>query len=312
MKYFQTIFICVLLLSSCDDGNLITENFVFENAVIQKCSTSNVLYKINNAESLILNAPETSFPNTETGLGTPRVVTITGTTSLVYRKFAESTTTANICDTPTIPVLEEWTVSGGTMEITTNKVLDGSGVTVAYNHNIVFKNITFVAPDKQVVYDSYIFGNYRTDVVNLNFDYTLVTTQNCGGNNLIFKYNSNNALLLDVDPTLFANAVTPIGSPRTRVINSTTNKVIYRVYNGSLNTAFFCSAITPAVPTITEEWIAQDGVTGISGEIRVETVAVGAQFKHTITLYKTTFKKGILTYIYPTNDNFVFGEYITP
>lgn len=311
MKYFLTLFISVLLLTGCDDGNLITENFVFETATIQKCADSNILYKINDQEALILNTPETSFPNTETAIDTPRIVAIGGTTSLTYKKFSERTSTNNICNTPTIPVLEEWTVSGGTIEITTNKIADTNGVIVAYNHNIVFKNITFVTPDKQIVYDSYVFGNYRTEIVNLNFDYSLATTQNCGGNNLIFKYNNTNALLLDVDATLFANVVTPIGSPRTALINTTTNKIIYRVYNGSLNTNFFCAAITPSTPTLTKEWIAEDGVAGTSGIISVETVAVGATFKHTITLYKTTFKNGIQTYIYPTNDNFVFGDYIT-
>ena len=312
MKYFLTIFISVLLLTSCDDGNLITENFVFENATVQKCSDSNILYKINDVEALIFNTPETNFPNTETVAGTPRVVSIGGATSLIYRKFATNTSTNNICNTPTIPVLEEWTVTGGTVEITTTKITDTNGIIVAYNHNIVFKNITFVTPDKQIVYDSYTFGSYRTEITNLNFDYSLATTQNCGGNNLIFKYNNNNALLLDVDATLFTNAVTPIGSPRTALINTTTNKVVYRVYNGSLNTNFFCAAITPTTPTLTEEWIAEDGVAATSGIISVETVAIDAtHFKHTITLYKTTFKKGILTYIYPTSDNFVFGEYIT-
>ena len=312
MKYFLTIFISVLLLTSCDDGNLITENFVFENATVQKCSDSNILYKINDVEALIFNTPETNFPNTETVAGTPRVVSIGGATSLIYRKFATNTSTNNICNTPTIPVLEEWTVTGGTVEITTTKITDTNGIIVAYNHNIVFKNITFVTPDKQIVYDSYTFGSYRTEITNLNFDYSLATTQNCGGNNLIFKYNNNNALLLDVDATLFTNTVTPIGSPRTALINTTTNKVVYRVYNGSLNTNFFCAAITPTTPTLTEEWIAEDGVAATSGIISVETVAIDAtHFKHTITLYKTTFKKGILTYIYPTSDNFVFGEYIT-
>ena len=313
MKYFLNIFISLLLLTGCDDGDLITENFVFENASVQKCSNSNVLYKINDTEALIFNTPETNFPNTETAANTPRVVSIGGSTSLIYRKFANTTSTNNICDTPTIPVLEEWTVTGGTVEITTTKILDTNGTTVvAYNHNIVFKNITFVTPNKQIVYDSYTFGSYRTEVTNLNFDYSLATTQNCGGNNLIFKYNNNNALLLDVDATLFDNSPTPVGSPRTRLINTTSNKVVYRVYSGSLNTNFFCAAITPSTPTLTEEWIAQDGVAGTSGIISVETVAVDAtHFKHTITLYKTTFKKGVLTYTYPTSDNFVFGEYIT-
>ena len=312
MKYFLTIFISVLLLTGCDDGNLITENFVFENATVQKCSNSNVLYKINAAEALIFNTPETNFPNTETVINTPRVVAIGGLTSLTYRKFATTTSTSNICDTPTIPVIEEWTVTGGTAEITTTKITDTNGIIIAYNHNIVFKNITFITPNKQIVYDSYSFGSYRTQVVDLNFDYSLTTTQNCGGNNLIFKYNNTNALLLDVDASLFANAVTPIGSPRTALINTTTNKVVYRVYNGGLNANFFCAAITPATPTLTEEWVAQDGIAATSGIISVETVAIDAtHFKHTITLYKTTFKKGILTYIYPTSDNFVFGDYVT-
>ena len=312
MKYFVTLFISMLLLTGCDDGDLITENFVFGNATVQKCSTSNILYKINGAESLILNTPDTSFPNTETAINTPRVIPISASTSIIYKKFATTTTASAICDAPTIPVLEEWIVSGGTVEITTKKIFNTAGTTVvAYNHDIVFKNITFVTPNKQIVYDAYIFGSYRTEIIDLNFDYTLATTQNCPGNNVIFKINGTNALLLDIDPTLFANTVTPVGSPRAGVINGTTNKVIYRVYSGNLNTNFFCSAIAPSNPTLTEEWVAENGVAATSGEIRVETVAVGATFKHTITLYKTTFKKGILTYIYPTNDNFVFGEYIT-
>ncbi|WP_134355893.1 hypothetical protein [Flavobacterium psychrophilum] len=307
MKYFLAIIISVLLLSSCDDGNLITENFVFENATVQKCSDSNVLYKINGAEALIFKSLDTYFENIEQ----VKTYSISGNANLIYRKFATTTSTNNICNTPTIPVLEEWTVTGGTVQITTTKILDSNRTTVvAYTHNIVFKNITFTTPSKQIVYDTYVFGNYRTEVVDLHFGYDLITTQNCGGSNLILKYNNNNALLLDVDATLFPNST--VGSPRTRVINSTTNKVVYRVYNGSLNTNFFCSAITPSTPNLTEEWIAQNGVEGASGEIRVVTVAIDAtHFKHTITLYKTTFKKGVLTYIFPTSDNFIFGTYIT-
>ena len=152
MKYFLTVFISVLLLTSCDDGDLITENFIFENVTVQKCNNSNILYKINAAEALIFNTPETNFPNTETVINTPRVVAIGGLTSLTYRKFATTTSTSNICDTPTIPVIEEWTVTGGTAEITTTKITDTNGIIIAYNHNIVFKNITFITPNKQIVY----------------------------------------------------------------------------------------------------------------------------------------------------------------
>ncbi|WP_300570086.1 hypothetical protein, partial [Flavobacterium sp.] len=243
----------------------------------------------------------------------PRVVNIAGSTSITYRKYSANTNTTNICGTPTLTVLEEWTVSGGTVEITTTKVFGTDGTTIiAYNHNIVFKNITFVAPDKQIVYDSYSFGGYKTDVIDLDFDYATSVMQDCGGNGFIFKYNVNNALLLDIDPTLFQNEETLPGVPRTALINTTTNKVVYRVYSGSLNANYFCLAITPATPTLTEEWVAEDGVDATSGIIKVETVAIDpTHFKHTISLYKTTFKKGIYTYSPAPNGDYVFGEYIT-
>ncbi|MGH2667075.1 hypothetical protein [Flavobacterium sp.] len=314
MKYFLVLFISVLAVTGCDNGDLIVESFNFENATIQKCTDANVLYKISAQEALVLTIPETNFENAETPANTPRVVTITGTTSIKYRKYSGTPTAATICGTPTLSVLEEWDAIGGTVEITTVKILGTDNTTViGYNHNIVFKNVTFNTPDKQVVYDSYEFGNYRTDVIDLDFDYASAATQNCGGNNLIFKYNTNNALLLDVDQSLFANAATPVGSPRTALINTTTNKVVYRVYSGGLNINYFCSAITPATPTLTEEWVAEDGIASTSGIITVDTEATidPNVFKHTIRLYKTTFKKGIYKYSPVPNDYYTFGVYYT-
>ncbi len=315
MKYFLALFICFLALTGCDDGDLITDTFNFENTTVQKCATSNVLYKINGQEALIVTTPETNFPNEETTAGTPRVITIGGSTSVVYRKYSSDTNTSNICGTPTISVQEEWVASGGTVEITSTKIFDTTDPTkvIAYNHTVAFKNITFVAPDKQVVYDNYVFGNHRTNVVDLNFSYDSVATQECDNNNLIFKYNISNALLLDIDPTLFANEVTPAGSPRTRLIDNTTNKVTYRVYSGSLNYNYFCSAITPATPSLTEEWVADNGVVDVSGVIKVVTEATIDPniFKHTIYLYKTTFRKGIQYYSPNPDGDYVFGEYYT-
>lgn len=310
MKYFLALFISVLTLTGCDDGDIIVENFNFDAATVQKCSDSNVLYKINGQESLVLNTSEDNFPNVA-GVET---YTIDGSTSIKYRKYSGNASTTSVCGTPTTFVLEEWNAVGGTVQITSAKIFDTDGTTlIAYNHNIVFKNVTFNAPGKQVVYASYEFGNYRTDVTNLAFDYELVLTQDCPGNNLIFKYNTNKALLLDVDQTLFTNAVTPVGSPRTALINTTNNKVVYRVYSGSLNNTFFCSAITPSTPTLTEEWIADNGIAATSGIISVdtETTATPGEFKHTIKLYKTTFRKGIYYYSPAPNGDYTFGVYYT-
>ena len=308
MKYFWTLLIGVLMLTACDDGDVIENNFNFGSQSIQKCSDSNLLYKINEKEALILNTPSTNFQNNELPLSIP----ISSTTSIVYRKFSANTSTSNICSTPTLPVIEEWSVIGGTVEITSNKVFDTDNITViAYNHKIVFKNITFIAGDKQIVYDSYEYGNYRTDVINLHFDYTAATTQDCGGGGFIFKNNATNALLLDVDPTLFDQTITVPGTPKERLIDATTNKVVYRVYDGGLNNNYFCAAITPATPNLLQEWVAEPGVAGTSGIIRVDTEAgpTPGTYKHTIKLYKTTFKRSIDEYSPNPDGEYLFGVY---
>lgn len=305
MKYFWLLILTGLLFTGCDDGNIIEETFNFAAATVQKCSSGDVLYKISDNEALLFSTPETSFPNVE---GT-QTIPVTGTTSIVYRKYAAATNTATICGTPTIAVTEEWFVTGGNVIIETTKIYDTTIPTkvIAYNHKITFQNITFIAPGKQVVYATYDFGSYRTEVIDLAFDYATATTQTCSGNNLLFKYNNTNALLLDMDPALLDHTI----GTKTALI-SATNQVTYRVYNGSLNSNYFCAAITPSTPTLTEEWIAENGVVGTSGIIKVETTQETATtYKHIIKLFNTTFKKGIQTYSPAPDADYTFGEIIT-
>lgn len=310
MKYFWTVLLSLMIITSCDDGDIIEDTFNFESATIQKCSNSNVLYKINDKESLIFNAPETYFSNEVQ----TQTYTIGSSNSLMYRKFASATSASNICETPTLQVVDEWNAIGGTIEIVSTEILSGTTV-VAYNHNITFKNVTFQASDKQVVYDSYFYGSHRTDVIDLDFDYALPEEViECPSNNLLFKYNQNNVLLFDIDKAaLFQNSVTTPGNPRTALITTTTNKVIYRVYSGGLNENYFCSAITPSTPTLTEEWIADNGVDNVSGIIRVvtETTSTPGEFKHSVYLYKTTFRKGFQYYSPNPDGDYLFGTYYT-
>ncbi|WP_310555398.1 hypothetical protein [Flavobacterium sp.] len=316
MKYFFGALLCFFTLSGCDDGDLITESFNFDAiTTLQKCSTSNVIYKINGAEALILSTPEFNFINEETEVNSPRVKNIgtTDATSVTYKKLSSTATTNELCGTPTLVVLEEWKVVGGSIEIVTTKVVDTNGITIiAYNHKITFKNVTFVTNGKQISYTSYEYGNYRTDVVDLAFAFEPLPTQKCSNNSVLFKYSNSKVLLLDIDPSLFLNEVTAVGSPRTDLINTTTNRVIYRVYSGDLNSNFFCLAIPPALPTLVEEWIPEIGVAATSGIIKVETVALNATtFEHTISLYKTTFVKGNFKYSPNPDGDYIFGTYTT-
>jgi hypothetical protein len=315
MRYFLLVIISLCSIVSCDDGDLITEDFNFEKVTtITKCDNSSILYKVSGQESMILNTSEDNFPNIETELGKPRLLTIGNAASLVYRKYNGNVDATSICSSPppANPVVsEEWTISGGTVEITTVKLLDEKAVIIGYNHSIVLKNVTFNTQQKQIVYDSYVFGNYRTNVTVLPFKFEDAKTQKCNSKNLIFRFNDNEVLLLDVDSTLFPNIATSPGNPRVQAINDS-NKVVYRLYNGSLNTEFFCATFQPVAPVLTQEWIALEGVENTSGLIKVETVALDANnFEHTIKLFKTTFKRGIGTFSPAPEGDYLFAKYTT-
>lgn len=314
MKYVWALLVSVLLLTGCDDGDIIVENFNFETATVQKCTDSSTLYKINDKETLIFTTPESKFANqTQT-----QTYSVESGTSITYRRYSQAVATSSICGTPTQTVTEEWIcLDGGTVEIKSTPIYDTVVPTkiIGYNHAITFINIVFQAPGKQVVYDNYVFGNYRTDVTDLAFNFTSPSAVlKCDSNNLLFKYNSNKVLLLDVvKSNLFINAVTPVDNPRTALINSTNNRVVYRVYSGGLNEEFFCSSIPPSNPTLSEEWIADSGETNVSGIIKVKTEATidPNTFKHTIYLFNTTFRRGVKYYSPKPGEDYEFGVYYT-
>jgi hypothetical protein len=311
MKKIHHILGLLLILFSCSDGDLITQDFSFGLAEVKKCASTSTLFKINAQQALILNIAESNFPNVETALNTPRIVNVAAGTSIQYRKYSGNVTSASICDSPAPSnptVQEEWNVIGGTIEITTKKVLDSNNIVIiGYNHNIVFRNVTFVGAGKQIAYETYDFGNYRTSVIVLPFNFATSSLLTCS-TNLKYKYNDKEALLLQIDPTIFSKD----NSSKSVLIDGSNCSVSYRIYNGSLNASFFCTAIPPVAPALVEEWIAVNGVATLSGIVKVEnTIIVGTpnHFKHVIKFYKTTFKKGVQTYNPAVTDDYFFGEF---
>jgi hypothetical protein len=323
MKYFVGVLLCFFTFSGCNDGDLITSEINLDTlTTVQKCTDSSTLYKINGQEALLLNIAETFFPNIETPASIPTVVNIGSGATAVYRKYSGTPITTTICANPapaTPIVTEEWNIVGGTIEITTVKIPDTTTPTtiVGYNHNIVLKNVTFVSPSgQQITYTTKEFGNYRTNIITLPFNFATTTTVKCLTKNLLFRYDNSEVLILDVDPALFLNDPTVVGTPRQRLVNSVTNtitnKVIYRKYNGGLNADFFCGSLTPATPFLIEEWNAVNGVATTSGIITVDTEALNSTtFRHTIKLFKTSFKNGIREYSPNPNGSYLFGTYTT-
>lgn len=317
MKKVVGLLFFLFVLNSCDDGNLVQEDITFENTATQSCSTNNIIYKLKDKEALILEIPESSFINEPTLEGSPRIINISSTNRVVYRFYNGAVSANNICETipPATPIVtDQWNATDGTIQIITSAVKKTDAVTgrttiTGYNHNVVFKNITFAKNNGTQVYETFPFGDYVTTATTLPFGFD-ETLEQCSSSKQIYNYTSSEALTLDIDPDLIKNEITPLNSPRTGVIGTSLNKLVYRLYsNGVLTPDYFCNTTLPILPSISQEWIAESGVTNVSGIVEVTTSKVLETYVHTIVLKKVIFTKGNSDFT--LGNSYTYGELIT-
>ncbi|MEL1255506.1 hypothetical protein AAEO57_17070 [Flavobacterium sp. DGU38] len=320
MKKYACLLLFALLLNGCDDGDLTPEiiDFSDPSIKIQNCTdTYELLYKLKNQESLLLQMPENTLKN-EVG---EQVFDINNTTfKLVYRAYDGPVATANICDAirPSTPnTTNEWYALGGKITISTKTVTnlnqtDNSTRITAYAHTITITGITYSKPAGDQVQQEIVFGTFETDATDLNLTFTEAPKQ-CPVSKQIYTYNSGNmtSLTIDnIDSGLIVNEATPVGQPRTGLINApTSNSVTYTVYGGFINDAYFCNTTAPTTPTIKETWKGVNGVADKSGIIEVTTTTLGNAFKHVIVLKNVELTNGNASF--NLGNGFVFGELIT-
>ncbi|WP_269225881.1 hypothetical protein [Flavobacterium eburneipallidum] len=320
MKRVIGLLVLALFLNSCDDGNLTLENIEFDDVSTQSCTTNDILYKLKDKEALLLEIPETAFVNEPTLEGKPTLINIDNSTyRVVYRFYNGTIASNNICNTipPATPIVtDQWTALSGTIQIITTavKTIDAttnSSRITGYNHNINFSNITFERAGGNQVYETFSFGDYVTKPVNslpLAFDQEveLCTT----GSRQLYNYVNGESLTIDnIDPTLIQNVETPLNTPRTAIIGTTNNVLIYRLYSGFLDANDFCTT-TPTLPAVNEQWLGVAGVAATSGIIEVTTIKNGTSaYKHTIVLKKATLKKGNSDF--SLGDSYIYGEVTT-
>jgi PBP1b-binding outer membrane lipoprotein LpoB len=320
MKRVFSVLLLVLLLNGCDDGNLSLETIDFEDATTQSCSTNDIIYKPKEKEALLFEIPESSFENEPTNPDTPTIIDIDNSTyRVVYRFYNGTVATDNICNTipPALPtVTDQWTATSGKIQIITTAVkttntTENSTRISGYNHNIVFKNITFAKTNGTQAYETFPFGDYVTPSTPLPFGFDKVVEQ-CPTSKQIYNYVSSEALTIDnIDPTLIVNTETPLNTPRTGLLSSVKNKLTYRLYtNGVLTPDYFCKTTVPVLPSISEEWNGVNGVAGVSGIIEVTTIKSGTTaYKHTIVIKNATLKKGNSDF--KLGDSYIYGEFLT-
>nr|WP_315157466.1 hypothetical protein [uncultured Flavobacterium sp.] len=314
MKRFLGILFLVVMISGCDDGDLFLEDINFDKATVATCTNNDIIYKLNEKEALLLELPGFIFPSeTKT-----QEVTIGGSNRVVYRFFNGTVKADNICETipPATPiVVDQWTAQAGGKIVITSTPIKSTDATnnstkiTGYNHYIVLKNITFQKTNGTQVYDEFIFGDYTTTVTSIPFAFTKTLGQ-CATSKQVYNFINGEALTLNnIEAGLIKNEVTALNTPRTALIGSTTNSLIYRSYTGLLTENYFCTTPTPATPTLFQEWKAASGVANTEGIIEVTTTTFGTGFKHTIVLKKVKMVRGGDNF--SLGDNYIYGELIT-
>ena len=316
MKKIIGLFIVLLSLNGCDDGNLTIDNINFEDVVAKKCTINNIIYKIKDSEALILEIANSDnyFTNEPTNEGEPIILTINNDNKVVYRAYNAEVADGNVCATiplSTPNVKEEWVATSGTIEITTTANIVPNTATTSgnatkisgYNHFIVFKNVTFNKPSGDQTYETFTFGSYSRPITPLSLAFNPDDIAKCSTTNQVYNISGKEALVLNLDTTFFQNAA----GTKTDVV-SLTNKVTYKLFESNVTSSYFCADPLPTTPILSQQWNAVDGVSGVSGIIEVVTIAVGTNFEHTIHLKKVTFKKGNNEFY--LGDDYIYGTFI--
>jgi len=149
------------------------------------------------------------------------------------------------------------------------------------------------------------------NLIQEDINFEDATTQSCSTNNIIYKLNDKEALLLEIPQTSFKNE--PSGDTPTTLSINGTNRVVYRFYNGTVTSDNICETIPPATPVVNNQWNATDGTIQIT-TTSVKTVNTTENstrisgYSHNIVFKNITFAKENGTQVYET---FPFGTYTT-
>jgi hypothetical protein len=129
------------------------------------------------------------------------------------------------------------------------------------------------------------------------FDFSGQSSQSCTDNNVYFKINDTEVLVLELSPSALANVPTQdpdTGEQVPVIVNVTvggSNAITYRNYNGTVTSSIFCSNPAPATPGVVEEWLGDGTLSIITTEVRDSNERLTG-YVHQITIQSVTFKKG--------------------
>lgn len=122
-------------------------------------------------------------------------------------------------------------------------------------------------------------------IETVDFD-SITLVQSCAAiststENILFKINSDEALILTLQNGALKNEVT---TNDIKITLSNTTKLSYRIFDATVTQAYFCDAPPPLSPLVLEE------IEAAAGEVFISTISEdNITFSHTIRLSGITF-----------------------
>lgn len=332
MKKFLTAItlVATILLSSCNDGDLIYNDIDFSaQNTVSKCTnpgTEKIFYKIQEQEALILQIDVENIMKDPT-LKSVQTQIDGQSTSLEYRKYADKIDSQNICNIPSLPfpnVIKSIVASpGGTVNIDRNLNLryDSSdpqaSVFLTYQYVFYLLNINFVDEQTNIKYDRMFFGtnNYQETKLDFNFvnqdSRSAFASYSC--QEQFFALSDKEALVIDL-----TQEDLPRDSTQTPLILPITQqrKVSFKQYRRTgINLDQVCQypgdipgTSQATINTLLELWNATSGEIHISATW-TQPIEGERQLKYDISLVNTVFNKDIFQEVSFTKPIIELGEF---
>jgi len=164
-----------------------------------------------------------------------------------------------------------------------------------------------------------VFGCDDGDLSVTAFNLPGQNLSKCSDNTFIYNANGNEVMMLDIPLSVFKNQINR-GNDGSIISDTYTytltgnDKLVYRLYNGTVSNSFLCSGFPSSELAVVEEWTALAGA-----EIQITTIAnadsqnggiLGVSgYTHHIVIKNVIFTKGSDKIVY---QEYVFGNYIAP
>ena len=104
---------------------------------------------------------------------------------------------------------------------------------------------------------------------------------------ILFKINSDEALILSIAANVFKNEE---GTITVEMTNSTSSKIIYRLFSDTVTNTYFCSTIPVSTPTVLDEIIATTA--SITITTTLDTTETVPTYIHDIKITEITLETG--------------------